>query len=140
MIPLFPTTCLLLSLLFLLIQHRKAIRSIFRKYTTPNYSRLPVYQHEVELDHLHRDHQFTTNGYVAPPATPLSRYFDPDTSVIYPGVMEPPFPIIPEMSDDCYSVDGDEDEGEWVNEMVDSVVKWVVKKVQEGPSSSGSTS
>lgn len=54
MIPLFPTTCLILSLLFLLIQHRKGIRSILRKYTTPNYSRLPVYQHEVELDHLHR--------------------------------------------------------------------------------------
>ncbi|PYH70037.1 uncharacterized protein BO88DRAFT_273556 [Aspergillus vadensis CBS 113365] len=54
MIPLFPTACLLFSLLFLLIQHRKAIRSILRKYTTPNYTRLPVYQHEVELDHLHR--------------------------------------------------------------------------------------
>ncbi|PYH31131.1 uncharacterized protein BO87DRAFT_379286 [Aspergillus neoniger CBS 115656] len=77
------------------------------------------------------DHHFTTNGYAAPPATPLSRYFDPDSSVIYPGVMEPPFPIIPEMGDDCYSVDGDEDEGEWVDGMVDSVVKWVVEKVQE---------
>lgn len=86
------------------------------------------------------DHHFTTNGHVAPPATPLSRYFDPDTSVIYPEVMEPPFPLIPEMEEDCYSVYGDEDEWEWVDGVVDSVVKWVVEKVQEGPSSSDSTS
>lgn len=45
--------------------------------------------------------------------------------------MEPPLPGIPEMGDDCYSVDGGEDEGEWVDGLVDSVVKWVVEKVQE---------
>ncbi|GKZ66849.1 hypothetical protein AnigIFM50267_000937 [Aspergillus niger] len=128
MIPLFPTTCLLLSLLFILIQHRKAIRSIFRKHTTRSYTRLPIHEHEVELDHLHRDYRLTTNSPAYPPATPLSRYFDPDTSVIYPEVMEPPFPSIPEMEEDHYSADGDEDEGEWVNGMVDSVVKWVVEK------------
>ncbi|OJJ72456.1 hypothetical protein ASPBRDRAFT_54295 [Aspergillus brasiliensis CBS 101740] len=133
MIPLFPTTCLLLSLLFLLIQHRKAIRSIFRKQTpsTTSYTHLPIHQHEVEVDHLHRDHhpQSTTNNN-NPPATPLSRYFDPETSVVYPEVMEPPFPDIAEMEEDDYSVTGEnEDEGEWVNGVVDSVVKWVVERV-----------
>lgn len=85
------------------------------------------------------DYRLTTNSPAYPPATPLSRYFDPDTSVIYPEVMEPPFPSIPEMEEDYYSADGVEDEGEWVNGMVDSVVKWVVEQVQEGPSSSDTT-
>ncbi|OOF94782.1 hypothetical protein ASPCADRAFT_6460 [Aspergillus carbonarius ITEM 5010] len=124
--PLIPTISLLISLLFLLIRHRKPILcALFSRPKPPHpetyYTRLPP-THELEHSTTHRESD--------PPETPLTKYFDPNTFLVYKGVLEPPSPVI------GYELNDNEegDEG-WVDRVVDSVVNWMVEYVQDESSS-----
>ncbi|PYH89001.1 hypothetical protein BO71DRAFT_403435 [Aspergillus ellipticus CBS 707.79] len=127
MIPLFPTTCLLLSLLFILTLHHRKLRSLFApkpaSYThlLPNHH-LPIHSD----DNINNNINTNTSPAELPlspnPATPLSKYFNPDTGLLYGCVMEPPSPRVPLLQ---------EEEGEegWVDVVVERVVGWVLVRV-----------
>ncbi|PWY96387.1 hypothetical protein BO94DRAFT_541212 [Aspergillus sclerotioniger CBS 115572] len=122
MLPLIPIISLLISLLFLLIRHRKSILSVLFSRPKPaaaaeNYTRLP--SNEPEYSNTHRESNI--------PETPLTKYFDPDTSIIYKGILEPPSPVVSPVIRDSLE---EENKG-WMDRIVVSLVDWMVEYVRD---------
>ncbi|PWY90804.1 hypothetical protein BO70DRAFT_349367 [Aspergillus heteromorphus CBS 117.55] len=106
--PIFPTICLLLSLIFLACLHHRAIRSYFAPQHAP-YTRLD-----------HHSEEFPSEP--SNPTSPLAKYFDPTTDLLRSHILEPPSPCLPLWEEDI------EEEG-WVDRAVDRVVGWVIVRV-----------